>query len=315
MKTCSVFWKHINIRGDNRIVPCCRFKKPVATYTGDLDHLLTSKTFQDLRNTDVSTMPECAKCMYEEDNGITSFRQKFNQQLDTATVGLEYLEIGFDNICNLTCDGCYPEFSSAWSKKLNPHAHKSTHYTSINEITAIPDTVNKIMFLGGEPLMTSRHKKVLEMIADPSKVKISYNTNATFLLDNDLINILKQFKHVHFIVSIDGYKELNEKVRTGTKWSDVEAFIKQIQENGFEMSVNSVIHLNNWQGMPDLERFVETLDLTAPHYGTGLAPWYVNILTYPLHLDIRNAKNKQEIVDVIAKTDIPNKEYVLNHLS
>ena len=67
--------------------------------------------------------------------------------------------------------------------------------------------------------------------------------------------------------------------------------------------------------MPDLERFVKTLDLTAPHYGSGLEPWYVNILTYPLHLDIRNAKNKQEIIDVIAQTNIPTKEYVLNHLS
>ena len=315
MKTCSVFWKHINIRGDNRIFPCCRFKKPVATYTGDLNHILTSKTFRDLRNTDVSTMPECAKCMYEEDNNIISVRQKFNQQLDTATVGLEYLEIGFDNICNLTCDGCYPEFSSAWSKKLNPHAHKSTHYTSINEITSIPNTVNKIMFLGGEPLMTSRHKKVLEMIDNPNQVKITYNTNGTFMLDRDLINMLKKFKHVHFIVSIDGYKELNEKVRTGTRWSNVEAFIQQIQQNRFAMSVNSVLHINNWHGIVDLEAFVRTLDLESPHYGSGLKPWFVNLVTYPLHLDIKNSKNKHEIIDVIAKTNIPNKEYVLNHLS
>ena len=135
------------------------------------------------------------------------------------------------------------------------------------------------------------------------------------MLDRDLINMLKKFKHVHFIVSIDGYKELNEKVRTGTRWSNVEAFIQQIQQNRFAMSVNSVLHINNWHGIVDLEAFVRTLDLESPHYGSGLKPWFVNLVTYPLHLDIKNSKNKHEIIDVIAKTNIPNKEYVLNHLS
>lgn len=305
MKKCAAFWKHTNVRGDNRVFPCCRFKKPVDTFKGSLEDILISDVYEELRNTDVSKMPECAKCMYEEHKGRKSLRQKFNEAYDTDTVGLEYLEIGFDNICNLTCDGCWGEFSSAWSKKLNPDAPKSLHYTSIDEITSVPNTIKKVVFLGGEPLMTSRHEKFLNYIKDPSKVEITYNTNATFMLSEQLISLLKQFKNVHFIVSIDGYKELNEKVRSGTKWIDVLNFIEQVKDNNFSMSINSVLHLNNWHGMPELESFVKTLNVD----------WELNILTYPLHLDVKNYSDKEEVKTIINATNIPNKEYVLNHLS
>lgn len=305
MKKCAAFWKHTNVRGDNRIFPCCRFKQPVDTFDGKLENILASDAYEKLRNADVSQMPECAKCMYEEDNGRKSLRQKFNEEYTTDTVGLEYLEIGFDNICNLTCDGCWGEFSSAWSKKLYPNAPKNVHYTSIDEIDSVPDTINKVVFLGGEPLMTNRHERFLDLVHYPESVEITYNTNATFMLSEELIRKLNKFKKVHFIVSIDGYKELNEKVRSGTNWNDVLDFIQQIKDSNFSMSVNSVLHLNNWHGIVELEKFVNSLNVD----------WELNVLTFPFKLNIINYENKKEIIDLIKQTNIPNKEYVINHLS
>ena len=238
--------------------------------------------------------------MYEEANGKESLRQRFNAEYDTDTVGLEFLEIGFDNICNLTCDGCWSEFSSAWAKKEN-----IIHYTSVNDITKVPSSIKKVLFLGGEPLMTNRHKSFLLLIETPKDVELIYNTNGTFLLDQKLIETLEEFKSVTFILSIDAYGSLNDKVRSGSKWNDILDFIAQIKTLGFSLEVNSVLHLNNWHGIKQLENFINSLD----------AVWTVNILTYPLNLDINNYNNKQEIVDLIETTDIPNKEYVINHLS
>jgi hypothetical protein len=65
-----------------------------------------------------------------------------------------------------------------------------------------------------------------------------------------------------------------------------------------------VLHLNNWHGFLDLEKFINDIDVE----------WEVNILTYPKHLDIANYENKQEVLDLIEQTNIPNKEYVTNHL-
>lgn len=297
---CAAFWKHTNIRSDNRIFPCCRFKTPIATFDGDLINILNSKEYKKLRNTDVSKLPQCSKCMYEEANGKESLRQQFNKKYDTDSVELEFLEIGFDNICNLTCDGCWSEFSSAWAKKENV-----IHYTSINEIAEVPASIKKVLFLGGEPLMTNRHKRFLLLINQPKDVELIYNTNGTFLLDRQLIELLRKFKSVTFILSIDGYDSLNTKVRSGSKWEDILTFIKQINTLGFTLEINTVLHLNNWQGISDLEKFVKSLKVK----------WTVNVLTYPQKLDIRNYENKLEIIKLIKTTNIPNKNYVIKHLS
>lgn len=299
MTKCAAFWKHINIRGDNRIFPCCRFKAPIETFNGNMSDVLHSPQYERLRNSDVSTLWQCRKCMHEEANGKKSLRQEFNEKYDTDTVELKFLEIGFDNICNLTCDGCNGEFSSAWTKK---ETGKLT-YTEIDEITEVPDTIEKVLFLGGEPLMTNRHERFLKLIKDPSKVSVIYNTNGTFLISE--IGLLKQFNHVKFILSIDGYKDLNDKVRSGSNWRDVTRFIEQIQILGFDLEVNTVLHLNNWHGMKELEEYIKTLDVT----------WTVNVLTYPKHLDIANHRHKKMIIDYIKQTNIPNKDYVINHLS
>ena len=305
MKKCAAFWKHTNLRNSDKIFPCCRFKTPIGTFDGNVSKILHSDTYAKLRETDVSTLSACAKCMYEEDNGKKSLREKFNETYDMETIGLEYLEVGLDNICNLTCDGCWAEFSSSWSEKQFPDKPKSFHIRSGKDIEVLPNTLNKILFLGGEPLMTTRHYKILQKIKDPSNVEVTYNTNATFLLPEQQISLLKTFKKVHFIVSIDGYGELNDKVRSGSKWSQILEFINQIKTLGFSMSVNSVLHLNNWHGFIDLEKFIKEIDVD----------WEVNILTYPTRLDVANYNNKQEVLDLVNKTNIPNKEYVINHLS
>lgn len=304
---CAAFWKHTNIRSNNKIFPCCRFKSPVANFDGNLIEILDSEVYKELR--DKSSRGEvikgCEKCYYEESKGKTSLRQTLNEEYDTESVQLEFLEIGFDNICNLTCDGCWSDFSSAWSKKLNPRADKIIHYRSIDEIHQVSSTIKKILFLGGEPLMTNRHEKFLNLITDPTAVEVTYNTNGTFLLDNNLISLLNKFKSVKFILSLDGYADLNDRVRSGSKWLDILSFIDQIKQLNFKLEVNSVLHLNSWTGIKDLEKFVNELEVK----------WTVNVLTYPFHLDIANYHDKTEIINLIKETNIPNKEYVIRHLS
>ena len=301
MTKCAAFWKHTNIRGDNRIFPCCRFKSPVAVFDTSISNILESDVYEKLRQSDVSKMPECSKCMHEEANGKKSLRQEFNEKYDTDSVELKFLEIGFDNICNLTCDGCWSEFSSAWAKKETG----KLSYTELDEITEVPDTIEKILFLGGEPLMTNRHESFLRRISQPERVEVIYNTNGTFILKDNIVDLLEKFKNVTFILSIDAYGELNDKVRSGSKWQDIINFITQIKQLGFALEVNSVLHLNNWHGIVDLEKFIKGIEVE----------WTVNVLTYPQHLDIANYKDKNEIVDLIKQTSIPNKDYVINHLS
>ena len=302
MAKCAAFWKHINIRNNNQIYPCCRYKTPVATFDGDIESILDSEVYQQLRSAEY--LQGCSKCYYEEAIGEFSTRQRFNSEYDTDTVELKYLEIGLDNICNLTCDGCNGEFSSAWSKLEHPDQPMSYHVKSTKDFKSVPSTVDKILFLGGEPLMTQRHVHILETVTDPGQTTVIYNTNGTFLLDDRTQQILQQFKQVEFILSIDGYAELNDQVRGGSKWQDILDFINQVSGK-YKLTVNTVLHLNNWHGIKQLESFINTLDVR----------WTVRVLTYPEHLDMANYQNKQEIIDLLQTTNISNKEFLIKHLT
>lgn len=303
---CAAFWKHTNIRNSNKIYPCCRFKTPVDTFTGNVESILESKIYEELRRASNSgdLIDGCSKCYYEESQGKESLRQKFNKEYDTEIVELKFLELGLDNICNLMCDGCFGDFSSSWSEKENPEKSKSFHIRSSHDLNTIPDSVDKILFLGGEPLMTRRHLKILEKVENKSNVSIIYNTNGTFLLDEDSLSQLKNFKQVKFILSVDGYGELNDNVRSGSKWNQILEFIKQIKNLGFEITVHSVLHFNNWHGFLDIKKFVDSEKLQ----------WTVNVLTHPKHLDIANTTEPTKVINLIKKLNLKEENYIINHI-
>jgi sulfatase maturation enzyme AslB (radical SAM superfamily) len=305
---CSAFWKHVNIRGDDRVYPCCRFKETVGKFEGDISSILNSSVYQDLRKRSSlgEKISECSKCYHEESLGKPSLRQQFNQEYKSDRVELEYLEIGFDNVCNLTCDGCFDEFSNSWAKKNNPTIPLKDLTTSIKEITEIPSSVKKILFLGGEPLMTNRHRRLLETVEHKHLVSVTYNTNGSFLLDAKTIDLLDEFKKVDFIVSIDGYGSLNDRVRSGSQWNDILAFIDHIHELDFDISVHTVIHKNNWMGIRDLYHFITRTNL----------PWTTNVLTYPKDLDIINLSQdeKLEFERILKDIEVPNKQYIIEHM-
>lgn len=298
---CAAFWKHINIRNDNNVFACCRYKTPVKKFTENVVDILDSTEYENLRNNSLQGIhnPNCQKCYYEESLGKKSLRQQFNEEYDCEQIELKFLEVGLDNICNLTCDGCWDEFSSSWAKKNNSEIIVRTS----KEIVDLPKSVNKVLFLGGEPLMTTRHLRILK-IADRTNLEVTYNTNGTFLLDDETIKLLNECNQVKFIVSIDGYKELNEKVRSGSKWEDILNFIEQIKRLNYQLTIHTVIHKNNWHGLFDLEKFIKSNSLT----------WTSNVLTYPKHLDINQVKDKNKVVETINNSSIPNKEYILKHL-
>jgi len=302
--TCAAFWKHTNIRSGDRIFPCCRFKYPIAVFDGNLSNVLHIPEYQRLRE-QTDPDPGCAKCYHEESCGIESMRQRFNNEYNTDTVELKYLEIGFDNICNLYCNHCSEEFSSTWAQKNSKVSKKQSYIISNRPVINIPQTIERIVFLGGEPLMTTKHKKFLESLKYLDRVSLTYNTNGTYLLDDSTISLLKQFKEVKFIISIDGYGGDNEAVRPGSNWNNIEKFIKQVSECGFNFSVHTTLYKDNYKFLPNLSKWIMH----------NKYDWSLNLVTYPPHLDIVNLSTlqKQELLSLLTN-DIPNKQYIINHL-
>ena len=215
---CSAFWNHTNIRSGNRIYPCCRFKTSIGQFDGDIGNVLNIPEYKRIReaNAKGEFIKGCEKCWYEEKIGHKSLRQEFNERYDYDKVELKFLEIGFDNLCNLTCDGCNSEFSTSWIiKEKQIYGSAKNKLMEIDEVTNVPESINKILFLGGEPLITDRHLKLLRQVKNKN-IEIIYNTNGTFIPKKEELEEFKLYEKVTFILSVDGVKELAEKVRGGT---------------------------------------------------------------------------------------------------
>jgi len=307
---CSAFWKHTNIRPGGRVYPCCRFKHSIGKTNGDIENVLHSPEYQELRDLSASGeyISGCEKCYYEESIQHRSLRQEFNEKYNTDSVGLEYLEIGIDNLCNLTCDGCNSEFSTSWrAKEIRENGKAKYDYMTIDTITSIPSTVNKILFLGGEPLSTTRHLELLKLVNDPKKVDVVYNTNAMYMPNSELEATWKLFKSVMFIVSIDGVGKVAEKVRSGTVWTKVRRFIDYVVNKNYKLEFNTVMHLNNYQDIENITEYVRKFN----------ADWYINVLTYPELLDIKNLPiaEKEIIKKKAVDLDLPTKDFIVNHLN
>jgi uncharacterized radical SAM superfamily Fe-S cluster-containing enzyme len=306
MKHCSAFWNHTNLRSGNRIYPCCRFKEPVQTFDGDVEKILFSPQYEKLRNSDVSTLSSCEKCMHEERNGKESLREQFNKQYTTDSVELKYFEVGFDNICDLACDGCWSDWSHTWTLKENPQLTAKQAIVSTNELHNIPSTINKVLFLGGEPLITNRHRRFLENFKSLDTLEVIYNTNGMHLLQDQDLVLLSKCKTVKFIISIDGFNKLNEKVRSGSNWETVEKTLTQIK-NLFNVTIHTTIHKNNWHGLSDLYTWIKLNNYD----------WTTNILTYPKHLDIIHLSdsNKTLFREMLDNLNIPNSNYIKEHIN
>jgi organic radical activating enzyme len=146
---------------------------------------------------------------------------------------IQYLDIRFGNICNLKCRMCGHELSSTWYeeavklaelKKWSVPTDKFIHVDCYDKIEPVLNNVKEIYFAGGEPFLYPEHLKILDKLIEigNTSCSIKYNTNLTTLKykGRNLIDVWKNFPHVHIGASIDDMEDTVEYIRTNLKWAD-----------------------------------------------------------------------------------------------
>lgn len=153
---------------------------------------------------------------------------------------LYYIDVRFNNLCNLKCRSCAPHFSTSWvadHRKLYNRKEKlsmddgyqfpgKTEVQALEEIIPHLSTAEIIYFAGGEPLMQKEHYEILNKLIEIGNkdIEIRYNTNfSNFKLKNydNVIEYWKKFKNVSVNASLDGNHKKAEYWRSGTDWSIV----------------------------------------------------------------------------------------------
>ena len=261
---CILPWIHMHPWPDGRVFTCClsEHHSPIGNLNEmDLDECYNSDNMKKFRLDMLNNkkISNCTRCYELEDIGHDTLRKRSNSEFieekfayhnnkaeivqqtnedgSVDKVHLTYMDIRFSNICNMRCRTCGPDLSSQWFEDAVDSKFNRTPTQKILQIrkgnTAFMeqfdpylDTVEKIYWAGGEPLIMDEHWYIMNKLVEMGRTKketpmrIFYNTNFSKLTykDQDAIELWKNFDEVSVGASLDGRKEnIYAKVQYGVR--------------------------------------------------------------------------------------------------
>lgn len=273
----SVYFQEKN--GELFYQPCCWVPLSPMPIKSKID--LTIARAQLTTSVKSDKEKNCAECLGRERNGFNrSHRIAANNLIpDDAKNGDPYtLTLQIDTTCNAACVTCGPHFSSLWKKQIDPTATLDDYES---QYQALYDTVDftslrKILFVGGEPLLSAHNDHLLSRVPDPSVVQLNYTTNGSVFPNENIINLWKKFKEVTVVFSIDGTEEQFEYIRWPLSWKKINEnfhrFVELSNEINFTFTLNTTINPLNIYYFDRIEEWSKSFPilriLTSGCYGT-----------------------------------------------
>src|SRR6056300_1036543 len=276
---------------------------PYKLHKDDLEEAWNSEVYKVIREQPLNgERPEmCTRCFREEDVGIKSSRQAWNEKWKEdikytvdAPFDIKYVDLRLGNLCNLKCRMCNPYSSNQWVKewhlveeKLNNEEVKwlsnmewPEHPKTWENLFSIADTVEEIYLTGGEPTIIKEQHKLLDYFIDndsAKNIKLKYNTNLTNI-PRHLLDKWKKFKSIQLNCSIDAIGELDRYIRYPSDWKTIEKNFEIIRSLD-----NANIEIHCTDQMYNILRLHELIEWAKP-YNHRI---YFNILNHPEYLNIR----------------------------
>lgn len=267
---------------------------------------------------------ECQYCWNMEDLGKLSDRHYRSGEswaaVDFETIknstGAEddvipsYVEVNFNNVCNLKCSYCSPQFSSSWMDETTRHGAYPTavphnapeHFNGSRRIipareenpyveafwqwwpTLYPK-LEHFRMTGGEPLMDKNTYRVFDWVLENPSPKLHLNVTSNFSVEDALfekyISYVKKLctpdiEHFMQYVSLDsGRPAQAEYIRHGLNYqrmaNNVERYLKEVPCRN---SLTFIITMNNLTvtGLKDLLAWI--LELRKQHSTTYQRVWF-----------------------------------------
>jgi|TARA_R110000824_G_scaffold77502_1_gene195973 MoaA/NifB/PqqE/SkfB family radical SAM enzyme len=211
---------------------------------------------------------ECARCWNQEKQGLASHRIKANHdhkaifqnryERNLKLIGKDALpypedvEIQITNLCNLKCQMCSGKYSSRLLvennalgyEKLNQKDYdlNDENYEKIKNL--VKHDIKLLNLIGGEPLF---NKKIINLLSTlvlnnkASEMSLHITTNGT-ICNSKILYLLKHFKNVRLMLSIEGTGKHNEYMRYPSSWAEIKKNIKEFKTlNNIYLCINTVV--------------------------------------------------------------------------
>lgn len=236
----------------------------------------------------------CERCYNAEKNNGKSYRKqyitswehdenfikKYNQSLveDAIDPTVEYYDLRFGNLCNLACRSCYSGASSQFDKELRNIQHTSIQkFHSVNDkdlnswyetemfshnINSQLANMKEYYVTGGEPTLIEKNYEILTNLIQTGHskhCKLKLNTNLTNT-KKDFYSLLKHFKQVVLMASIDGYADMQEYLRYPSNWKQISSNLERLLKlelDNMILLVTPVIQKTNIGYITELFEYIE----------------------------------------------------------
>ena len=224
----------------------------------------------------------------------------------------QYLDFRLGTMCNLRCRMCQSQNSSAIYKELKDDelysqeerdfVVKHTHWNDFSDYTQpwfdtpefldsveewLPN-VNRLYFTGGEPTIIQRTYWILEKCVElgiAKDIDLVFNSNMTNIRPR-FLDLLAKFRDVLMCLSVDGYAQYNEYIRSGSTWSIVDKHIRDYAQSEVVGNIlfSPVVQIYNILNITELLDYAEEITKFS---GRRIDISFL-MNNYPKCLDIRN---------------------------
>lgn len=282
---CVLPWIHFHAWANGMVLPCCMAwdtdngdiinfgdltKKPI-------EDIWNNSQYKELRNNMLEGKPSaiCQTCYDQEALTFPSFRENNNKRFMTPALeetilrntkddgtyedfNLLYWDIRYNNVCNYKCRMCSPHFSTkwyedsemlGWGKIPGPFILIEKFEEWLEDHKNNLTNLQMAYFAGGEPMVQDEHYQFLEFLIDKgiTDVELYYQSNGSILRHKkrNIFDLWKHFKDVTYSVSLDGLGPMGEYIRSGMKTHVVDKNLQAIRDNGYRVTVSSVIQMYN----------------------------------------------------------------------
>jgi len=225
---------------DNSLVvgPCCLFQKKIPV---DQDLLTNRKKVFEIIT---GWTDDCGHCYHLEQANQQSLRQTGPDWIPDRVPSQSAImvDINLDKECNAACVMCNEKSSTLWMKEKNKFQgiklklEKSTDLVNdhIERIVSLVplDQMTYLKFVGGEPLFTDTHLKVLSQLPNPQNITVHYTTNGSIFPSQEVLDIWARFKTIIFAASIDGIDQQFNYIRWPLSWQKVSNNLIRLKQHG-----------------------------------------------------------------------------------
>ena len=235
---CTAPFNALTIREDGQVRTCCVGDTSLGNLNQQsIDDIVNGPVLKEIQQqmlSNKSDLLNCKQCIDDQEHsGVAPLQNHYNQfYTEYKNIALRFLDIRWNNACNLGCMYCSPVFSSVWQDRLEikrSSVVKNYQDELLTWVLSKSHGLQEIMLVGGEPLLMKQNYQLLNHLSDQCRVSII--TNLSYDLPNlpCITKLLSRPReNTLWNISMENTGAQLEYVRNGSSWAQLKDNLKYL---------------------------------------------------------------------------------------